>query len=128
MRATNFRFLVFFLIFFQVAAIYYRVILPSPTSSTQVSEHPAVSDSSLEEPLVSIPLQDLLYSPEKLLLPDAWLSPIPTFQFGFIVIPACFLFILFSFFSGTKVKERPYFFANSYYHILFLSVILINAP
>lgn len=135
MRANTFRILVFFLVFFQAAAIYYRIILPHASNIYQAAAlHPSTELPSLakefspNDALAPDHLQDVLYSPEKLLLSDAWLSPVPTFQFGFIIFPACFLFVLFSLFNGNKGKERPFFFTNSYFHTLFLSVILINAP
>lgn len=128
-RVDKFRILVFILILFQVAAICYRTTLPSLTQARQAITIDQPADAfSASESANEADLQDVLYSPEKPLLSDALVSPIPTFQFGFIVIPACFLFIIFSILTGSKCKERPLFFTNTYFHTLFLSVILINAP
>jgi hypothetical protein len=129
MSANKFRMLVFFLILFQAAAIYYRTTLPSDSGTRQaVGLYSAIGGASPDATVASASIEDILYSPEKLLLSDAWLAPVPTFQFGFIVILACFLFAVFSFFRGNRVIRRPFYFISSYFHTLFLSIILINAP
>lgn len=127
-QANKFRILIFFLIFFQVAAMGYRNNLPSVIPGGQTSKVTLHADTPSLDESFARQTPDVLYSPEKILPSDALVSPVPTFQFGFIVVPACFLFVIFSFFTGTKVKERPFFFNNSYLHTLFSSVILINAP
>ena len=128
-HATKFRLLVFFLMFFQVVAICYKSSLPSVIKAQQSMYAPLSADTaSQEESVAKGVIHEVLYSPEKLLLSDALLSPIPTFQFGFIVIPACFLCVIFSFFTSINLKEQPFFFTNSYFHTLFLIVILTNAP
>lgn len=73
-------------------------------------------------------LQSSLYSPETLTLPDALVSPVPSFQFGFVESIACFLFILFCLYIPVVIKETILFFTSSYFHTLFSSLILINAP
>jgi hypothetical protein len=69
-----------------------------------------------------------IYSAETLQLSDALLSPITSFQFGFVEFLACFLFALFTFSVVNQKGRSVSFFTNSYLHTLFLSVILINAP
>ncbi|QHT71335.1 hypothetical protein GXP67_34105 [Rhodocytophaga rosea] len=81
------------------------------------------SDTSLPEQVKSN-----LYSPETLKLPDALVSPIPSFQFGFVESVACFLFILFCLYVPIVIKEIIHCFTSSYFHTLFSSLILINAP
>ena len=73
-------------------------------------------------------LQSSLYSPETLTLPDALVSPIPSFQFGSVETIACYLCILFCLYVPVVIKERIHFFTSSYFHTLFSSLILINAP
>jgi len=73
-------------------------------------------------------LHSRLYSPEALHLPDALVTPIPSFQFACIEVLGCFLFVMFSFYALTKIRETTPLFISSYFRTLFLSVILINAP
>ena len=69
-----------------------------------------------------------LYSPDALELPEALLVPIPNFQFVLTEAVACFLFVFFLVCGFTKIRETTPNFANSYFHTLFSSIILINAP
>jgi hypothetical protein len=85
-----------------------------------LAEHPV--------PFMAPQLQSHLYSPETLLLPDALVNPVPVFQFGFVESLACLLFVLFCLYVPVVIKETVHFFANSYLHTLFSSLILINAP
>ncbi|MDO1449504.1 hypothetical protein Q0590_24725 [Rhodocytophaga aerolata] len=97
------------------------VHLPDVPSLTAYSAAQSMADDSTEE-------KESLYSPDKLLLPAALLSPIPSYQFGWIEVLACFLFAVFAAKCCPQCKARPFSVANSYLHILFLSVILIHAP
>jgi hypothetical protein len=127
--AKIFRVLFFFLIFVQVAAMYYRNDLPAESHAVDIiTPYNTAEDTLLDFSSAEPAIKGILYSPEKLLLPDALLSPIPSFQFGFIELLACFLFVIFSFYACTQIRKKPFLFTNSYFHTLFLSVILINAP
>jgi hypothetical protein len=124
-----FHILFFFLMLFQVAGICYRNNSPSIINSEEISYSQSFAHQhDLYNFVEASQMNGVLYSPETILLSDAVLSPIPSFQFGFIVVLGCFLFVLFSLNSCTQAKTRPFFFTNSYFHTLFLSVILINAP
>jgi hypothetical protein len=127
--AKLFRILFFFLILFQVAGMYVGNSLPSHNNSLEnFSLTDATDDTSLQQSLAEPTADEVLYSPDKLLLPDALLSPLRSFQFGFIEILACFLFVIFSFYAFRQVKEKRIYFTNAYFLTLFSSVILINAP
>jgi hypothetical protein len=123
------RIIFFFLIAVQAATWCYRNSLPAipQTVSALYISHSTGSLSS-ERTSPEAGISEVLYSPEKLQLPDALLSPIPSFQFGLIEVLACFLFVIFSFCTFLKVRETVLYFTNAYFHTLFLSVILINAP
>jgi hypothetical protein len=123
------RILFFSLMVLQVAGWCYKNMYPA-TPAAQLCFLPNQS-AALPEPenaTENTQNSEVLYSPDKLLLPDALLSPIPSFQFGVIEILACFLFTIFCFCACIQVKEKPFYFTSSYFHTLFLSVILINAP
>jgi hypothetical protein len=127
--AKIFRLLFFFLILFQVAGMYLGNDLPVTTNALDTCQlADATDDNSLQQSLAEPAAEEVLYSPDKLLLPDALLSPLRSFQFGFIEILACFLFVIFSFYAFRQVKEKRIYFTNAYLHTLFSSVILINAP
>lgn len=118
-----FRILFLFLMLAQALRLGYRESFPAnDISHFAVVSNPAPDASILPE------VDSELYSPETLQLPDALLSPIPSFQFGLVEILACFLFVLFTFCLVKQIRVRNTFFTNSYLHTLFLSVILINAP
>jgi hypothetical protein len=130
-RATISRILFFFLILLQVAGFYYRITEPVKSYAVETIQADNTADETTVDNSTSASAMsgEVLYIPETLLLPDALLSPIPSFQFGFIEVLACFLFAIFSFYVGSIcIRVTPLLFTNSYFHTLFLSVILINAP
>jgi hypothetical protein len=122
--------LFFFLILLQAAGLYYRNVAPVDSYAVETVQTSNTADcTSLDNSTAASAMSEVLYSPETLLLPDALLSPIPSFQFGFIEVLASFLFLIFSFSAGNIcLGKKPLVFTNSYFHTLFLSVILINAP
>lgn len=99
-------------------------------SSTRIAELAVdVSPTSvLPEGSSRDELKSSLFNAETIQISDAMVAPIPSFQFTFIGVLGCFLFLIFSFFTSTKVKETTSSFTSSYFHTLFLSIILINAP
>jgi hypothetical protein len=90
--------------------------------------HSTQSSILNEDEFVQEDVKSKLYSPDKLELPEALLAPIPSFQFILLEAVACFLFLIFSFCLFTKIRETSPVFVNAYFHTLFLSIILINAP
>ncbi len=116
-----------FLLLAQAAGIYFAEILQANTRQYFSIEHTEIH--LLAGDLASGgEIQSVLSLPDALHLPDALLSPFPSFQFGIIVFLACSLFVIFNISLPVTYKERPLLRTNSYFHTLFLSVILINAP